>query len=430
MKISTSSFSAYKTLRFFKVFLSVVVTVLLVSLDGCQEDPSILGRDILPSEDNFYVKIDSSVVINAYTITGKNVVTSLNQYLPIGSLKDSIFGFSTAGMVAQYLPISPTPPNSIVSIDSFLITLNITRAYGDTLTPQTVRIYGITETLPTDTLYYSDFDVNGKYDLDELGSSVFSPDDSTIKIRITNENYLNRFFVLPDSVYERITNFTQEFKGFYIRTDNVTEGGGYAIINPYVDGSKIEMYYNGSLKYSMYFSPYVPVFSVFTNDYENYPVSNHLDQPGLNDSILFIEGLAGVSVRLSFPQLDTFLNNKRVAINKATLIIPADFKTANISENNFPSKLMLFRLSDNGEYNYLYDYKISSSYYDGTYYKSKKAFIINIGLHLQNYLDRKIENSDLILVSYSSSESPERLIIKGTGSLKPKIMLQVTYTEK
>lgn len=407
--------------------LLLIFGVFIFSM-GCKEDPSFLGRNILPSGDDLKVKIDTSIVIDAYTITGRKVVTSLNNYFPVGSLKDSIFGYSTAGLIAQYQPAYLNTPGVINSIDSAMITLTIKKAYGDSITTQTIRIYELTEILDLDTFYYSDFDISDKYNLTEMGSTTFSPQDSFIRIKITNESYFNRFFIQPDSIYQDLEDFTRIFKGFYFKVDNVTGGGGYSLLDLDADSSHIDLYYNGSSDYVMFFSSNVIRFNVYTHDYESYPINDHLNLPGSNDSVLFIEGLSGVSVKLKFPFIDTFLVNKKVAINRASLIIPVD-QTSNISENNYPEQLMLFKLLENDDYEYLYDYKINSSYFDGKYNKSEKAYVINIGLHLQNYLNRKIENSELVIVSYTSNETPNRVIIKGAVGVKPKIMLKVTYTE-
>jgi hypothetical protein len=413
------------------IFLAVFITIVF-SFTGCKEDPSLLGRDILPPGDNMYVKIDSSTFVSAYSVSGKHIVTTANTNYPIGCIKDSIFGYSTAGIVAQYIPTALAPPNVVLSVDSIFLTLSIAGSYGDTVTPQTIRVYELTEQLRRDTVYYSDYDITGKYDLVELGSALFSPKDSVIKIRLTREDYLGRFIALNDSVYETIDNFVNVFKGFYIKTDDVSEKGGFAIINSQVLSTRLDMYYNyggtGSNSYTMYFAASVAKFNVFSHDYNSYPVKNHLDVPG-NDSILFIEGLAGVSVRLKFPDLDTFLVGKKVAINKASLFIPVEnsvFGTQNV--NNFPVNLMLFMLEDNGDYHYLDDYIISNGYFSGIYDASKKAYIFNIGLHLQSYIARKSENRDLILVSYRSSDSPNRVVLNGTGGKKSKMKLMVTYT--
>jgi hypothetical protein len=420
------------------IFLLTVFSAVLINLTGCKEDSNILGRDILPSGDDLLVKIDSSVVISAYTITGKHIITTANNYYPIGSLRDSIFGFSTAGIVAQFAPVSLLPPSSIINIDSMILTLGKTSAYGDSLTSQTVRVYEMNEKLYWDSSYYSDYNISGKYFPTELGSANFAPKDTVIRISLTNYDYINQFIGQPDSVFEKEVNFLNVFKGYYIKPDSVSQGGGFASISSKSVNTRLDMYYNGgstggaSSLYTMYFDSYTAKFNVYNHYYTGFPVSKNLNVQGSNDSVLFVEGLAGVSIRLSFPQLNTFLQSKtkKYAINKASLIVPVEnLALGNVPESNYPVRLMLFQLKNNGDYNYVYDFKINEAYFNGTYNKAKKAFVFNIGLHLQSYLSGKIENSDLILVSYSSNESPKRAVLGGAGGIKSKIKLMVTYTE-
>ena len=421
-------------------FFLTVFTVGIFNISGCKEDPSILGRDLLPPGDAMTVRIDSSMVISAHTITGKNIITTSNNYFPIGSMKDSVFGFASAGIVSHYIPVSLlTAPSTIINVDSIVLTLGIAGSYGDSVSSQTVRVYDLNEKLRWDTLYYSDYDVSGKYSLDELGSASFTPQDSIITILLTNGDYQFSFIGNVDSIYENALNFVNKFEGLYIRTDNVTAGGGFTLIDLNSVSTSLDMYYNGistgvaSEKYTMYFASKTSRFNVYEHDYTSYPVSRNLDVEGSNDSVLFIEGLAGVSVKLKFPQIDTFLQNKKVAINKATLIVPVEsISFGNIPESNYPDRLMLFQVKENGDYNYVYDFRLNDPYFGGTYDKVKKAFVFNLGLHLQSYLNPLNTNkpiSDLVMVSYASNDSPNRVVLKGVGGTSSKIKLLVTYTE-
>jgi hypothetical protein len=277
----------------FPIYFLVILSAVLLNLTGCKEDPSILGKDFF-SGDHLFVKIDSSAAINAYTITGKHVITTSNTFYPIGSMHDSIFGFGNAGIVAQYIPVSTDAPTFIAFIDSMILTLDISRAFGDSVKSQTVRVYELTDDLRSDTFYYSDYNLTGKYLPEELGSATFLPKDSVISIHLTNQDYFSNFVAKPDSVFEKAANFVKVFKGFYIRTDDVTNGGGFALINSNSITTRLDMFYNGgsggvsSLQYTMYFSSTIPRFSVYSHNYITSPVSKNLDVENANDSIICI----------------------------------------------------------------------------------------------------------------------------------------------
>ena len=432
MRINIRSFNKRNPIILRFVFLAV--STAFFTFSGCKEDPNMLGRGILPPGDDMFVKIDSSAVVEAYTIRGKHIVTTGNSLHPLGSLRDSVFGYSTAGIVAQYRPTALTAPSTVVSIDSVFLILKITRAFGDSINPQTVRVFELTEQLPLDTVYYSDYDVTGKYDTEEIGSATFTPNDSIIIIPLLRQDYASKFIAQPDSVYEKIDNFISVFKGFYIKTDNVADKGGYAMINFQLLSTRMDVHYNGGVLtsnlYTFYFANDVAKFSVFDHDYTSYPVSNNLDLSESNDSVLFVEGLAGVSVRLKFPAIDTFLTGAKIGINKASLVIPVErLDLGSADETTYPSTLMLFKLKNDGEYGYLEDYIINKSYFNGFYDVTKKAYVFNIGLYLQSYIGRKIDNSEFVLVSYTSSETPNKVVLKGTTGSKGRIKLFVTYTQ-
>ena len=75
MKILLFYFPFLRTGRFITNSVQVLlISVFFLFSGGCDEDPSFLGRRILPSADDMKVKVDTSVVINAFT-------TNLNETL-------------------------------------------------------------------------------------------------------------------------------------------------------------------------------------------------------------------------------------------------------------------------------------------------------------------------------------------------------------
>ena len=434
MRIYFSSFLVIASSVNIRVLALTILTVAIFSITSCKEDPTLLGRSILPVGDDLIVRIDSSTFISAHTITGKHIVTSLNSYHVLGSMEDSIFGKSSAGFVTQYIPSILVSPSAVLGVDSMILTLAIAGYYGDSVMQQNIYVYELTDELSGDSLYFSDFDPTGKYNSVPLGAATFSPKDSLITIKLTDTDFLNRFINQNDSVYTVSANFLKVFKGLYIKTDEVTVGGGYAIINSLLLSSRLDMHYTYgtglSTIYTMNFVGSITKFNVFSHDYTSYPVNVNLNNSASNDSVLFVEGLAGVTVNLKFPSLDTFLTNKKVVINKASLIIPVEnIVFGNLAEKTIPSRLILFKIEPTGSYQYLSDYIIGSTYFNGSYDVNKKAYIFNISLHIQSYLNRKSENSELILASFSSNESPNRVVLKGAGGSNSKIKLIVTYTE-
>ena len=421
--------------RNFSLRSGIIISFILFFI-ACAKDPDNLGRDLLPSSDDINVKVDSTTLISAYTITGKQILSSANELYILGSLKDSIFGYGSASLLTQFHPAILMSADSARTVDSLILFISPAGNYGDTLSQMTMRIFELNQPLQLDTNYFSNINPAEYYTpAAELASGTFTPNDTLIRIKITNTDFLNKFEATPDSVFKDLSDFRDRFYGLYISVDQVTEKGGYSYLNMSSLDSRLTMYYNGdtlSHSYEMAFTTLAAKANVFTHDYTGFPVSGTLDSPDSKDTVMYVEGLAGTSSRISFPELEDWKLKGLITINKAELILPVDtLLYPSLSKNNFPPKLLLFSLGEDESYEYLYDYRIdqSGTYYDGNYDNTKNAYVFNIALHLQSYLSGKIENSDMILVSRKSNSAANRVILKSPTAKKSPMKLKVIYTE-
>jgi len=417
-------------------YYSGITIFFYLVLPACTKDPDSIGRDLLPASDNIVVKIDSTSLINSYTISGKRIITSANESYALGSLKDSIFGLSSASILTQFHPFELKSADSLRTVDSLILYLAPLSYYGDTLSRMTIRVYELNKKLNKDTSYFSDINPAEYYNTSsELASSTFTPGDTLIRIKITDPGIINKFETLPDSVFKDLDDFDSTFYGLYITVDQVTDKGGYCYLNMASLETRLAMYYNGdtlSYLYEMGFSTIAAKANVFFHDYAGFPVAANLNLPGASDSLMYIEGLAGTSGRLSFPNLDHWKYKFPIAINKAELILPVDrMAYPSLSEVNYPSDLLLFSIGKEDSYSYLYDNRVDQTgdYYDGSFDTTLNAYVFNIGLHLQSYINGKIENSELVIVSRKSHSTANRVILKGSNSLNSPVKLKVIYTE-
>jgi hypothetical protein len=443
MSMFSSGFNGWKNINTQYLFNSAIIIGLSVFLLSCVKDPDKIGRDLLPASDNISVKVDTSTKVGSYTISGKRVFTSDNssnsQLYALGSQKDSIFGFTNASILTRFHPSLLISADSVRTLDSLVLYLVSANKFGDTLGNLTVRVYELNKEMSADSNYYSDINPSDFCDFStELAHTTFTPHDSIIRIDITDSEFRNKFETLPDTVFKDLDMFYENFYGFYITVDQVPEKGGFSYLNLSSYDTRLTMYYNGanyndtiSNGYEMSFTSIAAKANVFSHIYDGFPILPHINVPESKDSLIFIEGLAGTSGRISLPNLEVWRSKNLITINKAELIIPVDTSMdPSIMENDFPPKLLLFSLGNNDDYNFLYDYRVdqSGSYFDGSYDVTRKAYIFNIALHLQSYVSGIIEKSDLILVSRQSNSSANRVILKGATSATP-IKLKVIYTE-
>ena len=415
------------------LFISGIIISLLITLYSCIKDPDNIGRDLLPASDNLVVSIDSSTLIGSYTISDNKIPTSQKSYYVLGSQKDSIFGLGSASILTQFHPVLLNSVDSTRTLDSLILFLSSSNHFGDSLSQLKVRVFELNQKLKTDTNYYSDINPAEYYSLSsELADATFSLGDSLIRIKITDPEFINKFETLPDSVFKDLKDFADQFYGFFISVDPVTEQGGYTYLDMPSSYTKLVFYYNGdtiSDVYNMGFSTYAAKANVFSHDYAGFPIAVNLDLPGGKDSLMFIDGLAGTSGRIIFPDsLKNLRLKEHIAINRAELIFPIDtLFYPSLSKENYPSKLFLLDEADNP----LYDYEIDKTggYYGGTYNKTLNAYVFNIGLHLQSFISGKIDNLDLKLISFYSDVKADHVILKGATSVNAPIKLKVIYTE-
>jgi hypothetical protein len=421
------------------IYCFTVISSLLLIFNSCAEDPSDIGTDILPSTDNIVVKADSSTLISSYTISGKSVLTSVttqNQQLYVlGSLKDNIFGIGAASILTQFHPSILTSVDSARTVDSLVLYLSSANFYGDSLSRMTVRVFELNQKLRNDTVYYSDINPAEYCDFStELANTTFNAGDSLIRIKITDPEFILKFETMNDSVYKDLNDFRDNFYGLYLSVDEITEKGGYAYLNMRSPETKFTLYFNGdtiSDVYNMAFTNIAAKANLFSHEYNGYPISENLDKPENPDSIMYIEGLAGASGRISFPNLDSWKEKGLITINKAELILSVDpLLYPSISEDDYPPQLYLLSLNDT-VYTNIYDDLIdqTGTYFGGTYIKTRNVYVFNIGLHLQSFISEKIENSDLVLISRNTNSTANRVILKGANSFTSPIRLKVIYTE-
>jgi hypothetical protein len=441
MSIFGNLVAGWKKIVIQYLFISGSAISLFLMLYACAKDPDNLGRNLLPSSDSIYIRIDSSTRITSYTISGKRVLSSANEFYSLGSAKDSIFGFSSASILTQMHPVWLSN-DTILTIDSLVLYLtpNDTLAgyyYGDTLSQMTLRIFELNQKMRIDTSYYSDINPAEYYNItSELAHTAFTPDDTLIRVKINDPGILNKFATAPDSTFSKLEKFLDQFYGLFLSVDQVTDKGGYTYFNMSNADSRLTLYYNGndslSTGYEMAFTSSLAAHAnVFTHDYTGFPVAKNLNLPE-QDTLIFIEGLAGTSGRISFPELGEWRSKGLIAINRAELVLPVDnLMYPSITQENYPPQLMLLSVGAEDAYDFIYDYRIdeAGTYFDGSFDKIQNAYVFNIGLHLQSYISGKIENSDLVIVSRKTNSAANRVILKGATSLNSPVKLKVIYTE-
>jgi hypothetical protein len=405
-------------------------------ISGCETKPNFIGSELVPSGDNFTVSFDSTEVILGYTRMGDSLIGSRKELQLLGSLIDPLFGFSKAGYVTQLASSSNSGSfGSNPKADSVILTLHYEDFVGEGNLSQQIRVYEFMEFIRKDTSYYTNQDITGLYRQPEIGQGWMTRDDSLINIRITDTIFINKFLQAEDSILDN-TGYLQEMMyGFYITSDDVTTSGGIASIYPDAEGSSLQFYYaNDSLdslsQQYIFSSTYCQQFNLFTHDYTGYPIEEFLADTSRNDSLLFVQSMAGVFPQIRFPGFQKWIDSMPVAINEAKLILPvADTNLTQQKSENFPSSLNLYMVQPDGRYSYVYDYVVAPESFGGDYEVISGAYGFTIKVQLQSFARGDVDNLEMIIRPSSGTTTVTQGVLNGwSEDFLKRIKLEITYT--
>ena len=451
-------------IKYGKILIIPVITLIIYT--GCNKYND-LGMNILPSSDlisvgNVVFKDD----ILAYTVRDDSIETDEAPKSLLGSLNDPIFGNTTINFAAQFrLPSFPdygTNPE----VDSTYLFLYYRIFYGDTVTPQHIKVYELNERIYSDYTdsthashnykYYEYTDLKSMASNQLLGELEFTPkteiDSTTLDtvyqvLRIPIDNSLANKLMSADSfTVADQQRFLDYFNGLYIESERVTDGGAIITLETVTDGTipyaALGVYYNNdenkalSEPDTMVMSYVINQFSArinqMTHDYSGTPFAANLDKETGIDSLLYLQTTGGLKSRIYINNLvswkDTLpaLEGDTLVINKAELVFQADTVNTFIDSFPPPNRIYFLAIDSTGQGVVPKDYYFSPSYYSGYLY-SDYTYRFNITQQVQDIIDGKIENRGFELITGMKNSDPKRVVLKGTTS-NTGIKLVITYS--
>ena len=410
--------------------------VFFMLLSGCESKPDYIGSDLLPSGDNFTVSFDSMEVVYGYTKLGDSLVGSNKNVQLLGSIIDPLFGFSKAEYVTQIEATSNSGsfgPNP--KIDSVILTLQYEKFQGEDNLSQQIRVYEFMEFIRKDTNYYTNQDITDLYRQPELGNGWMSKDDTLIRIPITEETFINKFLQAEDSILSSAEYIQELMYGLYITGDDVATEGGIATINADAEGTMLEFYYANDTVDSISQNYTISrqrcqQFNLFSHDYTGYPIGEFLIDTSRNDSLLFIQSMAGVYPKIRFPEFPRWIDSMPVAINEAKLIFPVvDSSLTQQKSENLPSKVVMYLQEPSGRYNFVYDQVVSPESFGGDYQDFSNSYNFTIKVHLQSFAAGDVDNLEMIIRIANGDEVVSRGVLYGwSEDFMKRTRLEITYT--
>lgn len=426
---------------------------MVVMFWSCSTDPGKMGLGLLPVGDLVNVRtMIEKTSIKAYTETDGNLRTDNPAYNLLGTFNDPIFGKTTADFAFQLRLNSFLDHSNSAQPDSLVLYLVYKEVYGDTVTPQKLKVYELGTDFILDNKYYQDVNLKSfvtgdaigeksyipKFKLDSLtttyGSTKAAPKDTVIQeIAIKLSNALMQKLWAADSLTMSDNDrFLKFFKGLYLEVGDLNQGGSIMRIFSTAAGSQLIMNYHNttadSLSYAYNINSNSIRVSRFAHDYTKTVFATSLDKEDNVDSLIYLQTAGGLRAKILIPDLGTWSDSINFAINQAQLILQVDSTVTDVTKLIPPSQLVLTALDKDGKEYLPDDFTLSSVYYGGYYNSTDKTYRFNIVKHLQEVIAKKKDNYGFHLSTAFRSDTFRRTVLKGATS-KTGIRLEITYSK-
>jgi len=432
-----------------------------ITFSSCTNDPGKIGLDLLPNDDLVVVGSVVDADIKSYTASDEIQRTDESSFNLLGTFNDPVFGKTIADFACQYRLSGFPGFSKIEQIDSLVLYLGYKEIYGDTLTPQNLKIYELVSDLPFDDKFYQNVDLKAmskgevlsersyipKFRLDSLtnkyGSTNKIPKDTVTQeiAFVMNSTLINKLLAADSLTNSDNDRFINYFKGLYIEANDVSQQGTLMKII----GSGIVMYYhkeNDTTKYIFNYKNNTNASRVsrFVHDYSSTSFAANLDSEQLQDSLIYVQTTGGIRSKINIPNLGIWAkmipdmandpDTTHLTINKAELIFKLDTAFSQPWLYRPSEQLVLAAIDSIGKTYLPADHTYSAAYYGGTYNIIDRTYRFNIAQHIQDIINKKPgkENNGFYLETAYKNSTSRRAVLKGATS-KTGIRLEITYTK-
>lgn len=309
---------------------------------GCNE-ATILGNELIPGKD--FVNGEDTTIIDIITHnifkTDSTVFTGRGNYNKVlgAIVNDPLFGKVYGTVYTQMsLPSSAYSwPGSNQVLDSVVLSLGITGYYGDSLAPQTFRVYRMSE---------PDFKVDSNYRYYQklayntgelLGTATVIPKNlkDSVSVYGTKEGpqlriKLSTAFGNQLLQQTSTTGFTNDstfrafLKGFAIVPDTtLTTNRTILYANMTLPETHLTVFFrnseNDSLRTAFSFGAAAAHANHYVRNFAGSQSAQYINTNNPNgDSLLYVTDVPGIFTKITIPGLENFPNS---VINKAELVV-------------------------------------------------------------------------------------------------------------
>lgn len=428
---------------------------------SCKEELNKTGYGLLDKGDLVSVKkaeIDKST-IKSFTVTDEKQRTDETTYNLLGTFNDPVFGKITADFAVQFRLGQYPDFSKNAQPDSLVLYLLYMEFFGDTVTPQRLKVYELASDLSFDAQYDQDVNLKAiskgevladityvpKFKLDSLtnlyGSTKAKPKDTVIQeiaIKL-NASLINKLWAADTLTLSKNELFLEYFKGLYIEAGDLNQGGAVMRINSIARGSRMIMHYKNSEKDSLFYSYNINENSArvsrFSHEYTNTDFFANLDKKETQDSLIYLQTTGGLGSKILIPNLNLWRDSANIAINKAELIFTVDQFYTDTAKYTPPYQVILSAVNEKDSLYFPSDLAFSQAYFGGVYNKTDGTYRFNIAKHVQELISKKPngvgylrENYGFFLSMADRNTNYGRVVLKGANS-KTGIRLEITYSK-
>jgi hypothetical protein len=429
---------------------------------GCNDDSYKIGLELLPAQDSLDVR-QNALMVETYTIgpVGIPVYDSLN--LPFGVYNDQVFGQTKAGLILEFSPANNyIRINEGVVVDTVIMDIYYDTIYEDQSYIPQIEVFELTDGLDKSARYYSDFDLNGKYNPDNLAISLTEKPDTINRLSLLLNHSLGESILdipeMNDSAvfasYKIDSVFDVRFRGLYLNPVDMESDGGLMNIRSVLftvsfhtntDTASISFaFLPRDTRYLTVDGQIVPMgdrsIKIFDHDYSASEIA-HLNDSNVHDTFIYLESLGGTQAILEIPALEQLRASVgRVSVNSAKLVIPAYGDSAELVNIQLGMRIL------DEEDPYLPDdllYQASQyvpviSFMNGRFDSSDQGYQFNMTAYFHEYMKGNINSSRLRIFlgrldtnlgrTNFNPINYKRLVLSGSSNVSRKITLKLTYT--
>lgn len=426
------------------------IVAIFFALQGCKKDPQKLGFGVQPDSDLINVFTTDTASVVSYSQRIDSISSSNAPLTLFGSLKDPVFGITTAAFSTSFRLVSVAHSfGDNPGVDSLILSLRFTDVYGDSLESQTMKVYELTQQLQDDTTYYSNSEVSHSSTL--LANHTFVPDftDSVVikgdslaphvRVDLTQltTELSDKLLSATEDQMASNDDFSEFFHGLRIEAEKVTVGGSIISFDLLDELSNLTIYYHNDEEDSLSFEYAITSNSIrFGNFYQDYDVAGtdlraqvFEGDTALGQEVVYVQPMAGIRTVVHFPHIKEFFKGQVISINEAKLVLDG---LEEMTEFQPPAGIIAARFNGDGTITALSEQFEGKDFYGGYYVEDENQYWFRITSYIQDLMREDVVDYGLDIFVDGGAYNPGRFIFAGPqpedASSGPRLRLEIKYT--